>query len=285
MSASVSRTRPGWDAYFMGIARAISTRMSCDRAQIGCVIVSPDHRILSGGYGGAPSGWPSCDEVGHMMAEMASGDGMLDNIKMEQAITFAEINRRYPQGELCREDLKSAYLGGRDSKPSRQSCIRTVHAEENAVCTAARHGVALGGSTLYTTASCCWDCLKMVAQAGIVRIVYGELYSSARSAGMDIVAIARERGIAMECLPAPAAAVDDGVGFSTKGIDSNGELEVELSVHGTKDSCYLSREFVEALLTEFGVFAPPSGYTCMGCGAVGPAEHEHGCGGTTLKAS
>lgn len=194
MSASVPR--PGWDAYFMGIARAISVRMSCNRAQIGCVIVSPDHRILSGGYGGAPSGWPSCDEVGHQMTEMAHGDGTLDVVKMA-----GDIDPIAEGTPLSRYDLETAYLAGRDSKPSRQSCIRTVHAEENAVCTAARHGVALDGSTLYTTASTCYDCLKMVAQAGIVRIVYGEVYSGARTAGMDIVALARERGIAMECLP------------------------------------------------------------------------------------
>jgi dCMP deaminase len=203
VSASVSRTRPGWDEYFMGIARAVSTRMSCDRAQIGCVIISPDHRILSGGYGGAPSGWPSCDEVGHQMAEMATGDSTVDATDVEHKLV--EIINRLPSNIVglipVMAIAREAFQAGRDSKPSRQSCIRTVHAEENAVCTAARHGVALDGSTLYTTASTCYDCLKMVAQAGIVRIVYGEVYSGARTAGMDIVQLARDRGIEMECLP------------------------------------------------------------------------------------
>lgn len=40
-------TRPGWDYYFMIIADAASLRASCDRARVGTVIVSPDHRILS----------------------------------------------------------------------------------------------------------------------------------------------------------------------------------------------------------------------------------------------
>jgi dCMP deaminase len=143
--------RPDWDIYFMIIADAVSLRMSCDRARIGAVIVSPEHRILSTGYGGAPSGWPSCDEVGHELVD---------------------IN-------------------------GRQSCIRTVHAEENAIVTAARHGVRLDGGTLYTTASTCYDCAKMVAQAGIKRIVYGAKYDSARSGSIDIIALMTERGVEM----------------------------------------------------------------------------------------
>lgn len=144
-------TRPTWDLYFMIIADAVSLRMSCDRARIGAVITSPDRRILSTGYGGAPSGWPSCDEVGHELVD---------------------IN-------------------------GRQSCIRTVHAEENAIVTAARHSGGLDGSTLYTTASCCYDCAKMAAQSGIRRIVYGAKYDSARSGSIDIVHLMTSRGVEM----------------------------------------------------------------------------------------
>ena len=57
-------------------------------------------------------------------------------------------------------------------------CVRTVHAEANAIADAARRGVALEGATAYVTALPCWLCFKLLAQAGIMRIVYGEAYRS-----------------------------------------------------------------------------------------------------------
>ncbi|MGO8969194.1 MAG: deoxycytidylate deaminase [Myxococcaceae bacterium] len=59
-------------------------------------------------------------------------------------------------------------------------CVATVHAEANSVLQAARTGVRIEGSSLYTTASPCWPCFKLVANAGIVRIVYREFYRDPR---------------------------------------------------------------------------------------------------------
>jgi dCMP deaminase len=73
------------------------------------------------------------------------------------------------------------------------SCVRTVHAETNAIAQAAFHGVAVGGSTIYTTASPCWPCFKLIANAGIVRVVFNELYRDKRikeyaaEAGIELV--------------------------------------------------------------------------------------------------
>ncbi len=55
--------RPSWEEYFMSIARQVSTRSTCLRRQVGCIIVV-EKRIVSTGYNGAPSGLPHCDEVG-----------------------------------------------------------------------------------------------------------------------------------------------------------------------------------------------------------------------------
>ncbi len=60
--------RPGWDEYFMQIARTVSTRATCPRATVGCVLVR-DHRILTSGYNGAPRGVAHCDEVGCTMVD------------------------------------------------------------------------------------------------------------------------------------------------------------------------------------------------------------------------
>ncbi len=55
-------------------------------------------------------------------------------------------------------------------------CVRTVHAEANAIAQAARNGVRIEGASIYVTASPCWGCFRLIANAGILRIVFGEFY-------------------------------------------------------------------------------------------------------------
>ncbi len=55
-------------------------------------------------------------------------------------------------------------------------CVRTVHAEANAIVQAARNGTRIDGADIYVTASPCFNCFKMIANAGITRIVFGEFY-------------------------------------------------------------------------------------------------------------
>ncbi len=59
-------------------------------------------------------------------------------------------------------------------------CVATIHAEANALIQAARHGVAVAGADIYVTASPCWNCFKLIANAGIQRIVYKEFYRDRR---------------------------------------------------------------------------------------------------------
>ena len=54
--------RPDWDSYFMKIAYAVSERSTCDRALVGCVLVT-DKRILTTGFNGSPAGQDHCDEI------------------------------------------------------------------------------------------------------------------------------------------------------------------------------------------------------------------------------
>ncbi len=51
------------------------------------------------------------------------------------------------------------------------------HGEENAIVQAAYHGIAVKGSTLYTTYSPCLLCAKMIINSGIIEVVYHERYS------------------------------------------------------------------------------------------------------------
>ncbi len=63
-------------------------------------------------------------------------------------------------------------------------CVATVHAEANAIIQAAKNGVAIDGAELYTSASPCWGCFKLIANSGIRRIYYGEFYRDERSRDM-----------------------------------------------------------------------------------------------------
>lgn len=61
-------------------------------------------------------------------------------------------------------------------EPKTGGCVRTVHAEINAILQAASHGASIGGATIYTTMSPCWDCFKAIANGRIARCVYSVEY-------------------------------------------------------------------------------------------------------------
>jgi dCMP deaminase len=58
-----------------------------------------------------------------------------------------------------------------DDGTESKHCIRTAHAEQNAIVHAARVGAALEGSTLYCNMTPCYACAKMIINAGIIRVV------------------------------------------------------------------------------------------------------------------
>ncbi len=51
-----------------------------------------------------------------------------------------------------------------------------LHAEANAITKLARYSNSSDGATLYVTAAPCIECAKLIIQAGIKRVVYGEKY-------------------------------------------------------------------------------------------------------------
>jgi len=120
------------DAYYMGIAIAVRERASCLGTRVGAVLVLDD-RVISTGYNGTPMNMKNCDEGG--------------------CERCANRERSYPSGE--------AY----------DFCI-CVHAEQNALLTAARFGIPVQGTTLYTTKQPCFGCTKELIQAGIQRVYY-----------------------------------------------------------------------------------------------------------------
>lgn len=70
-----------------------------------------------------------------------------------------------------------------------------LHAEANAITKIARSGNNSDGATLYVTASPCIECAKLIIQAGIRRVIYGEKYRLA-----DGIELLKRAGIEVEYL-------------------------------------------------------------------------------------
>jgi len=68
-----------------------------------------------------------------------------------------------------------------------------LHAESNAITKLARSTNSSEGATLYVTCSPCFDCAKLIIQAGITRVVYQHLYTN-RSC-MEALALLVKSGI------------------------------------------------------------------------------------------
>lgn len=81
-------------------------------------------------------------------------------------------------------------------------CVRTTHAEQNAIIQAAVHGSSTRGGTLYCTHSPCKICTKIILNAHIKRVVAAELYRDEsviamfREAGVDFVLLHDDGSIA-----------------------------------------------------------------------------------------
>ena len=69
-------SRPGWDEYFMGIARIVAMRSNCMKRKVAAVVVK-DRRIISTGYNGTPRGVANCNEGGCPRCNSLADSGTL----------------------------------------------------------------------------------------------------------------------------------------------------------------------------------------------------------------
>lgn len=68
--------RPPVDEYFLAIAQVVSTRATCARRRVGCVLVDVDNHVLSTGYNGPARGQPHCFDSPCAGAGLPSGSGL-----------------------------------------------------------------------------------------------------------------------------------------------------------------------------------------------------------------
>jgi dCMP deaminase len=126
-----------------------------------------------------------------------------------QAATRSTCPRKYVGAIIVRDRaiLATGYNGSLRGLPhctevgclmDNGHCVRTVHAEANAILQAARHGSGIEGADIYVTASPCWNCFKLIANAGLARVYYGEFYRDdrirdfAREAGIELIDLGLE---------------------------------------------------------------------------------------------
>ncbi|MBR6077194.1 MAG: dCMP deaminase family protein, partial [Paludibacteraceae bacterium] len=134
----------------------------------------------------------------------------LDTRYMRMATIWAENSycKRRQVGALLVKD-KMIISDGYNGTPSgfdnncedenNSSFPYVLHAEANAITKVARSNNSSDGATLYVTASPCIECAKLIIQAGIKRVVYGEQYrlldgvDLLRKAGIDVSQIEPEK--------------------------------------------------------------------------------------------
>ena len=135
---------------------------------------------------------PTWDEYFIKIAEMVGSRSTCDRAHVGAVITKSKVilSTGYngaPRGLPHCDDIGHEIVDGH--------CIRTVHAEANAIAQAARNGAAIEGATIYLTISPCYDCFKMMVNAGILGVVYKQFYSSRYGLSKAVLDLSKKTGV------------------------------------------------------------------------------------------
>jgi dCMP deaminase len=155
----------------------VSSRSTCDRKYVGAVIVR-DNRLISTGYNGSLPGQPHCDDPPTFWRCAKCGE------IVEEGLLTRDHNITYRHNISCTGHPAISQTGGHDLENGH--CVRTVHAEVNAVVQAARLGISTEGATMYCNTLPCWLCFKVVVSAGITEIVYKDAYRISESKVIEV---------------------------------------------------------------------------------------------------
>lgn len=123
---------PNEDDYYLGVALAVRRKANCTGNRVAAVVVK-NKRVIATGYNGVPEGMTNCLDGG------------------------------------C---LRCTNPGGQFKSGTRYDLCICVHAEQNALLSAARFGIAVEGAHLYTTMQPCFGCAKEILQAKISTVFY-----------------------------------------------------------------------------------------------------------------
>lgn len=130
--------------YYMSLAVAVRNNANCWGSEVGAVLVRND-RVISTGYNGTPTRFPNCREGGCLRCQ--------ERHLRDEDPEYESPHREVMEGKAL--DI----------------CL-CVHAEQNALLSAARHGIEVEESVLYVTHQPCFSCLKESIQAGVRQVIY-----------------------------------------------------------------------------------------------------------------
>jgi len=126
-------------------------------------------------------GRPSWDEYFMSIAEQVAGRSTClrrhtGAILVKDRRILATGYNGTPAGLAHCEDAGCIREARNIASGSHHELCRGIHAEQNAVIQAARHGIVIDGDTVYTTHQPCVLCAKILVNAGVVDIVYRDAY-------------------------------------------------------------------------------------------------------------
>jgi dCMP deaminase len=128
---------------------------------------------------------PSWDEYFLQMAELVGSRGTCDRGHAGAVITLDKrvLATGYVGAPIglphCDEVGHEMHTVTNEDGTSSRHCIRTAHAEQNAINNAARVGVAIEGGTMYCKMAPCYKCAQSILNTGIVRVVCLKDYNGA----------------------------------------------------------------------------------------------------------
>lgn len=186
-SLPTADSRPSLIDTLVETATAWEKRSTCLRGKAGCVIVTDQGGVLSQGYNGAPHGLAHCTDVG-CLPDPAGICPDCDKGVIWHLVGIGITAER--QGWKCRTC---------DGKGVLTRCVRSVHAEMNAIIWAARMGIKLEGATLVSTVRPCLRCTTALIQAGVTKVIYVRDYPSDDYA--NAVGLLESAGVTVERYP------------------------------------------------------------------------------------
>lgn len=151
----------------MQVAYQFAKLSYANRRKVGCVIVK-DHQVISFGYNGMPHGFDNqCEET--------------ETVYYENPDTALELIEDH--GFTCDNGCCSRDRTRRE----------VLHAESNAIMKVAKSTMSCDGADLFTTTCPCFECAKLIIQAGISKVYYTEEYRD-----MSGVELLQQAGIIVE---------------------------------------------------------------------------------------
>ena len=158
------------DYAMMETAYVWSKLSYCERRKVGAVITR-DNGIISHGYNGTAPGQENVCEYKYITCPCGEE---IDVTDVGYEVRNSVLNRTTAKIQCICERIHEF---DKDF-PKLKTHPYVMHAEANAITRAARLGIALEGSDIYTTTLPCNECAKMIVSSGIKKVYYVESYKA-----------------------------------------------------------------------------------------------------------